>query len=660
MKFILLLLLLITYSISGWSKKIALVSSGGVSLGSYEAGILQEFLHSHKKSLPQDLRVVVGASAGGINGLLTIFEACRAVPSTDKDGLLWKMWIPVGLDQLQDDNPNHKGLFQRNSLQNLFQELRGIWHEGFKDSCDIIFGVTVTRRNPLVEEIRPGLSITRQPEIFFVRIKGRGKGRSPTVENYTPDTDKTYRTLLPLNESKEKQLELLLDLVQASAAFPVAFKSYPLKYCIYRPGEVVKSCDRLSVRKDEFVDGGIYQNSPVDRGFHILKRNYPSDKNIELIYVNASAPLKSDRIHKEDKSLNEDQGSLGEIYSLGLSFLNTSRNMSLSENLKRFPELSLYLKTNPKNYPLASEPLYAFLGFVEKDFRISDFYLGINDGQEMFQSSFSDPEVDCFHMKLKTGEANCKINKNLLILADLANSRKNHYPLRESTIEIFKYLEEAQFHFKDLGLDRKRSQFGRIALKERFRKLGKAYEEKQPKDQQEKIKFVVEQSLNQISFYPSSFYRYILLGKSPEFGLSTAWQKEITEPTSLRFNMALMLIDFMDTIHMSDAIWAPVPLVGLRYQPKNLGNLFWQYSFGLRAGYVLSNTDDYGESECYASKSKLSHAACSGLIIQKVFSVTFLERLRAQVVISPDAANSFGKFENSQLYFQVGMVFPGF
>src|SRR5689334_23038979 len=90
---------------------VLLTISGGVSLGSYEAGLnwglLEVFNLTARDSLRRawnlpryNLSVVAGASAGNINGLLSAIEWCRTRATTAPEhSLLWKIWVRTGFDQ---------------------------------------------------------------------------------------------------------------------------------------------------------------------------------------------------------------------------------------------------------------------------------------------------------------------------------------------------------------------------------------------------------------------------------------------------------------------------------------------------------------------------------------------------------------------------------
>lgn len=101
-------------------RRIVLTISGGISLGSYEAGLNWALLRLIKASrspsppdgafaYPMDLVAMTEASAGNINAFLSAVEwlssPSEGHPTTDprwsaEGNLFWDAWIPVGLDQL--------------------------------------------------------------------------------------------------------------------------------------------------------------------------------------------------------------------------------------------------------------------------------------------------------------------------------------------------------------------------------------------------------------------------------------------------------------------------------------------------------------------------------------------------------------------------------
>lgn len=658
MKCLILLAVLFSFVVRA-EEKLAFTLSGGVSLGSYEAGVFHQLLLKDKKSISERTKVVFGASAGSINGLFGILDMCGFRGVEREKSLLWRMWIPIGLNQLESKDKTNFALLDRKAIEPLFQEVRERWKEGLNERCDIVFGAAVTRRTPIVDEYKPGLEVVRQPEFFMVRIKGRGKGQYPFVENYQTETSDQYRTYLPLGISPSQDVNILLDLIQASSAFPGAFSPYPISFCFVRPGEKYHGCDHKIAKKELFIDGGIYHNGPVGYAFEALDR-ISKDKKFSVYYLNASAPLVTkEKTEKEMK--REDQGVIQDFYHLLIDFTVQARIFELSKSLESKPGLGKHLKTNPKNYPLVSEPLYAFLGLVEKDFRISDFYLGMNDADSMDStpSDLSDPEYTCFKQYLQL-KMPCKMGANQKILIELAVYRKNNVSKEKTDYDmIFDYLEENNFEFTDLGLKKDQSHYGNVYLKEKLNKMLTVLVRKQPEIQHQKLSFITRPSLNFLRYTPPKDYWSALYGTSPEVGYSRIIPTDTFTRASFRHSYHLMINGFSSFFSRAQDIWAVTPLIGIEYEPVNINSAVMQWHAGARLGYILSPRDDLGSESCDADLAEESSAACSGVTLHLTAAVTLFELLRLQLVAVPLVVDKLAFDESSELILQIGFQFDG-
>src|SRR3954469_12769020 len=75
--------------------------SGGVSLGSYEAGLVYYVVEAMRLNpAAATPRIVTGASAGSVNGFMTILQSCGAAVPDPTRSLFWNAWIPLGLEKL--------------------------------------------------------------------------------------------------------------------------------------------------------------------------------------------------------------------------------------------------------------------------------------------------------------------------------------------------------------------------------------------------------------------------------------------------------------------------------------------------------------------------------------------------------------------------------
>ena len=641
-----------------WSSDKGYALSGGISLGSYEAGVLYNLIEENKDKMARDTKVIFGTSAGGINGLLGLLDICDLTPTSRETSLLWRMWIPIGLDQLEATSKKEQALFQRDAIKPLFDEIRQRWKAGLNEKCDLRFGVAVARKEPLIHELTPGLEIVRQSEFFIVRIRGQGPGKNPIVENQIYNELNSYRSFLPVGESPEQDINILLDLIQASSSFPGAFSAYPIKFCYARPGEKYTGCSSKQTHQELFIDGGLYHNGPVGYAYSALRKT-SSDKNFKLYYINAGSPLIDQKKFQKKKKKDKNEDLFSEFYKLFENFIVQARKFELDKSLETNPDIIKHLFTNPKHFPLVSEPLYAFLGFMETDFRKSDFYLGMYDGERLKEnpSTKKDPEYECFREMLMKPGAKCKLDKDLTILNSLAQYRIKKKLVEPDFDTVYDYLQKNKFEFKDLGIKRKESMYGKVYTKKRLTKLLKNYSERQPKKEHQKLSYFIRPSLNFLQYTPPDKFWYAVYASSPEIGYSTLMPHKYFGTSPFRLNLAGMINGFSSFFNRSEDIWAFTPLAGIEYEPIKFNTAIWQWHIGLRGGYIMSPRDDLGRGDCDEELAKEKPAVCSGGTMQVLAAVSLLERIRLQLVYVPLVVNSFDFDDKPEILLQIGVQF---
>src|SRR3954452_20769954 len=70
--------------------------SGGVSLGSYEAGLVYYVVEAMRLNpAAATPRVVRGASADCVNGFMTLPQSCGGPVTDPEASLFWRPWIPL-------------------------------------------------------------------------------------------------------------------------------------------------------------------------------------------------------------------------------------------------------------------------------------------------------------------------------------------------------------------------------------------------------------------------------------------------------------------------------------------------------------------------------------------------------------------------------------
>lgn len=279
-----------------------LTTSGGISLGSYEAGVnwaLIEAMKRRSRGGPAGysdpaLVAVTGASAGSINGVLSALQWCTD-PATAgallggsvKSNLMKDTWVGIGIDELL---PSDDGAYYaagpglgKNTPDALFSRQRAfapavdrvrelLRAPVFRAGCRIPIGLLVTRERAS-EQVTDSVRVSNQRFVialeFVADADGWGRFRSAGIKN---DDDADLGSVVYVagwGEDAEGGVSLDVDdvvrLLYASSAYPVAFSKVDLEYCTSREGgrETYRCPDGTYLRQANFLDGGIFDNIPL-------------------------------------------------------------------------------------------------------------------------------------------------------------------------------------------------------------------------------------------------------------------------------------------------------------------------------------------------------------------------------------------------------------
>ena len=240
-------------------------------------------------------------------------------------------------------------------------------------------------------------------EHFVVRIRGRGAGRVPLLTNYANPDSLDEQAFLPEAADGSVPFPALLDAVIASTSFPVAFPPRPVKHCVVRTrGRTAPFCPEASATTSLFVDGGVFDNSPLrlaaaftagglsrtpGRGLRwnhgpnlSASRAPPSDVAFAFLSADAAA--------FPDQSASEEGGDTSLLplllRELG-GFVNSARSRELFLLTQDYPETAENLIFPRRHFPAASSPMYAFFGFFNRGFRSFDFDLGMYEARRQLE-----------------------------------------------------------------------------------------------------------------------------------------------------------------------------------------------------------------------------------------------------------------------------------
>jgi predicted acylesterase/phospholipase RssA len=375
---------------------LSMVISGGVSLGAYEAGYnwamikMLSNIRDHSQVAQPKLRSVTGASAGSINALLTGMYWCQKPEIKDTnsidDNLFYNTWVDLGLSDLIITDPyskNKSTLFKRDKLKIKSEAiLEKLKKPIFIKGCEVPLGFSVTKAKPITTEFQDsGIKIKNQH--FSIPFTLKEENNHLTLSNRKMPKSTDYYISIPgIEEDNGK----VIDVLFASSAFPGAFKQIKLDY-IY-DGERKSSY---------FIDGGAYDNLPLQLAIEL------APKAKEFIFIDPS------NMRKE-----KEQNITTEVEKEPVGFL-ASNSIPLLDSLDIFQSMRLYnaitqyfgensgrqLILSSRYHPITGKFLGHFGAFLDKDFRIYDYHVGVYDAIYHLSKAMKDRGYIC-DMDLKT------------------------------------------------------------------------------------------------------------------------------------------------------------------------------------------------------------------------------------------------------------------
>ena len=417
--------------------EIGLVLAGAVSAGAYTAGVmdflfeaLDEWFRRRKedRSLPQHnvvLRVISGASAGGINGAIAA-AACRYrfAPFTGhvdvgrfSDNPFFNTWVKgIDIRRLLDPSDFKLGkpvrsLLNSESLDELAMDIVGLKGAGPEDP---------DQREWLSDPFKLLLTVTNLQGVpYEVRFSGNtGFGHEMvmhrdhmgfSVSVFDDPKRAPAPDLVPLSNSNSVQdagWQALATAALASGAFPLALASR----CLSRPGSDYDYRYAFPYAEDGLVysppgigndktydfaavDGGTMNNEP----FELAHR--------ELAGLSGRNPRAGDAAHRAlimvdpftdpQHELQAPDGSLkGTISGLLSAFKAQSRFNQIDLTLAEAEDVySRFMIAPSRNRirgskAIASGGLSGFLGFFCEDYRLHDYMLGRQNCQRFLRDWF--------------------------------------------------------------------------------------------------------------------------------------------------------------------------------------------------------------------------------------------------------------------------------
>jgi predicted acylesterase/phospholipase RssA len=420
---------------------LSMVISGGVSLGAYEAGynwamikMLNNIKHESKIVSPK-LRSVTGASAGSINALLTSMYWCQKPEVTEKnsveDNLFYSTWVELGLNDLiikGRDVRNKSTLFSRKSLKKSADAmLEHLEKPIYELGCEVPLGFSVTKATPITTEFQnSGIKIQNQHFSIPFTIK-EVNGKMKLFNRKMPKSTDYYISIPHIEEDNR----LIIDVLFASSAFPGAFQQIKLDY-LYE-GEK---------KSNYFIDGGAYDNLPLQLATELDTRAK------DFIFIDPSN-MRNEVAEAEEQE--KEEAPIGFLNSNALPLLNA---VDIFQSMRLYSAITQYfgegsgkkLILSSRQHPITGKFLGHFGAFLNRDFRVYDYHVGVYDAIYHLARSmkergyFKDVSQKALmrHLKQKLGISKNKEANNAYKLFENAEfNGETHPPVKDNFSAIY-------------------------------------------------------------------------------------------------------------------------------------------------------------------------------------------------------------------------------
>lgn len=305
---------------------------GGASKGAYESGFNWSILkfgrgisgsHAIKggRALQFDIVSISGASAGGINTLLSGLTWCSrsenngGITNRIDDNIFRDIWLRADISTLLPKHAdsavylNDDAVLSRRDFVGAASEIRDKWNKPlFRKDCRIPMGVTVTRIEP--DTLTVG-NVDVNNQRFYIPFELRVMENN-TVDFYFNPADypklaDPAMILMPRSKQEPAFFINDLDIENISfttSAYPMAFGRKRLQYCRLLTRDATQTeqlqalpaeyddlvCpDHYELTEAEFSDGGMFDNLPIGLARILAESNVSASDNVypvTYLYIN--------------------------------------------------------------------------------------------------------------------------------------------------------------------------------------------------------------------------------------------------------------------------------------------------------------------------------------------------------------------------------------
>lgn len=418
--------------------EIGICMAGAVSAGAYTAGVMDfliQALDEWEKRKVEDpentplhdvvIPVLGGASAGGMTSIITAnaiqqeidpVKTIADIENGRKRNKIFNAWVNLTHDEMFPELLNNSDL-KEGKVTSIFNStfIDQIAAKTLIPNEDLKY----IKRNYFAEELKVFTTLTNLNGIHFKQEFTSDSDQSSYHISKHSDfacfeiTDQAYKGKgwMPLNFKDEKQRKIAIDAAMATGAFPVGLRARK----VVRPSQqVADSIFHQDVEMDTTnplfetlnIDGGTINNEPYEKVQQVLAKG----RELEKSYSKAtSTVLMIDPFPSEEpapKKMNDQvENIVGATLTAMINHLRFEpKSMSDSNNPD---DASVYLiapvrykKEGNKEKKIEGKEAIAcgffqgFGGFIHKDFRLHDYFLGRANCEKFLRQHFTIPVAD--------------------------------------------------------------------------------------------------------------------------------------------------------------------------------------------------------------------------------------------------------------------------
>ena len=427
--------------------KIGLCMAGAISGGAYTAGAIDFLLEAledwqrrkdnKEPNTPShniQISVIGGASAGGMTGVIAasaIQNEIEPVRKLDGDILATKpnnkfynSWVDILSNDMLSILLNTSDITKEKGLESL---LNSDFIDTIADKAINISEKNVISRKYISENLKIFVTLSNLEGInFSVSFKSNSQKHSRYVINSHNDyacfklcnneQDYTNDGWIPLNFKTKLNTEIAKNAAMATGAFPMGLKARKISRSINYMNDLEWLFHITKAAQNPFndepyntvnVDGGLINNEPFDKIRELLMKEMPisdpedfQDYNKFKSTILMIDPFPSEQI-AFDKNTN-----LSTIFEntieamLGQARIKPSVLIDAMDSKKagqfliapvRHEKIDNFKKTIEGKRAIACGSLNGFGGFISKEFRIHDYFLGRANCEKFLRDHFTVP-----------------------------------------------------------------------------------------------------------------------------------------------------------------------------------------------------------------------------------------------------------------------------